>query len=76
MIRQPGVILYRCRRCEGLDSSLHTPDIDTSILAAVSTGRDPYGPTQPLVGWHRCADGAMGVTDLIGGVPDPKEPSL
>jgi hypothetical protein len=69
----PGILLYRCRRCNALDSSVHAPDIDYAVDCIISGHKAPRewgGRLPPLVDMHTCSDGAAGVTDLIGGAPD------
>lgn len=68
----PGVIVYRCLRCGALDRSLHSPDILTTLVSVQTNTPDPAasGFKAGRTGLHSCADGAMGVTEFIGAVPD------
>lgn len=56
-------VIYRCRRCQ----ELHVVD----VLNALITAREAVDRGHTIAS-HTCADGAYGVTDLIGTAPPPK----
>lgn len=67
---QPGRIVYRCRRCGGLDRMVHTPDLFASVLALAANSRDPSaGFPCKATSTHACTDGGFGISDAIGGEP-------
>lgn len=63
----PGVLLYRCRRCEHLQTE-PVGSVQASVMVAAGGGT-----AVQLTGWHLCGDGAVGITDLIGGLPDVEQ---
>lgn len=67
---KPGVLVYKCRRCGGLDKNTHVPNL-VQVLAVVSAlwPRSPecFGGIIAVVDVHSCPDGHMGVSDLTGG---------
>jgi hypothetical protein len=71
-----GVIIHKCRRCGGLDKSLHVPDVLAALCCVTSGIPTPWKPSAmnpKMVGVHHCADGNHGVSDMIGGEIDKKE---
>lgn len=59
-IVRPTLLLYRCRRCDGLVEEPHT-DVDVALRRAIESG--------DLLRVHACSDGADGVAELIGTGP-------
>ncbi len=74
--RELGRIVYRCRRCWQFDRSLSSPDITQTLLSVLDGTRDPNasGIRASLRSIHICADGAIGVTDVVGAELDGWKP--
>lgn len=70
---RPGNVQYRCRRCGEVDSPIHTPCVDLTIVDLVVHGRDRTFDGVPvhMTHSHACADGGVGIADCIGVQPDP-----
>ncbi len=72
-MNNPGLLVYKCRRCEELEKTTHVPDINKAVILTVlgiGTPED-WGPLKPkMVSIHSCKDGNIGVSDLIGGIKD------
>jgi hypothetical protein len=70
---QPGVLIYECLLCKGLDESIHVPDI-TLILVCLANGHELpeewYGVPVNRFDVHHCKDGRLGVTQIIGAKAD------
>ncbi len=66
--RYEGRLLYKCRRCDGIDDGTHSPDVMLRIseMRLYGTVRTIEGISTSLLGFHCCDDGHFGVTDLIG----------
>jgi hypothetical protein len=64
------VFLYKCRRCERIDRSLEAAEKNghTGLIEAIiGYSLDPSkGFPITLFHTHSCADGGMGISDLIG----------
>lgn len=72
-MNNPGVLVYKCRRCGGIDQSTHAPDVDMAVILTVLDMDMPkdWGPQKPhMTCIHNCKDGNTGVCDLIGGEKD------
>ncbi len=63
---RPGLMVYKCRRCGGLDMSSHVPDIMFGVISA-TTGTSMAWGSVSLLTTHSCPDGGFGVADLTGG---------
>lgn len=73
-MKDGGTLLYKCRLCGELKGGMHAPHLLIS-LAHVSSGlKQPadWGPlgASVLHSLHNCADGRLGLADLVGGEPD------
>lgn len=72
-MNNPGIIIYKCRRCGDLEKSTHVPNVDKAVILTVNgigTPKD-WGPLSPkMISVHSCKDGNIGVSDLIGGITD------
>ena len=69
-----GMFLYKCRLCGGIQETTFSPDWHASVTWAFggvdlnrAVTQHPMAPT--AVDTHQCADGRVGVTDLVGVVP-------
>lgn len=72
-MNSPGTIIYKCRRCGDLEKSTHVPNIDKAVILMIKGIEMPkdWGPLSPkMISIHSCADGNIGVCDLIGGERD------
>jgi hypothetical protein len=73
-ITRGGFMLYKCRRCGGVDDSVHVPSIVWAFTQIDQNGSTKEIPGAPQ-GWHglhRCNHGDVyGVSDLVGFMPDP-----
>jgi hypothetical protein len=58
----PGNAIYRCQRC-GKDDVMATPTLERAIQATLQGGA-----ALPFYTYHNCADGGLGVCQLVGGV--------
>lgn len=76
-MKAPGLILYKCRRCDTIVGNLHSPDITMTLISLVTGTRDPAasGIVVKMIDMHHCNDGALGITDCVGAAPDRKEPT-
>lgn len=70
---KPGFLIYKCRRCNQEQKSLHVPNV-LIALSRICSGSDlskQWGPhIVRLNEIHACSDGGYGVTDLISGEED------
>jgi hypothetical protein len=73
----PGVLLYRCRACGTLDDhSRRVTDVTETVAAILRDGiwSVAWAPTRyRLLEPHRCAEGRVGVAELVGGRADPAD---
>jgi hypothetical protein len=74
-------VLYRCRRCGAIDRSMcgsHEIVERAVMFAAIGSPRREPGDGHIVImtSTHLCADGGYGVTDLIGGAPEPEAAPL
>lgn len=67
-----GLIEYKCRRCGGVESGTHTPDVLTTMVELLVHGRAVSFPGVPCTTstMHSCPDGGTGWADVIGGRKD------
>lgn len=74
MSARGGPLVYKCRMCGGLDESLHAPDVMAALVFIGVRGETPreWGIVAGRTSLHHCADGSLGVSDIIGGRPDPE----
>jgi hypothetical protein len=57
---RPTLLVYRCRRCDGLVEETH-PDAEVALRRAIESGM--------AFSVHACSDGAEGVAELVGTGP-------
>lgn len=69
-----GNLVYKCRRCGELDRPLFAPDIFYAVSDAMYGTQMTEGIRPTLLTVHQCADGHIGITDLIGGEYDNPTP--
>jgi len=73
MKQKSGNLIYKCRRCGGLDRSIGVPNLMEDLTHIVlfdnprSEGIKPH-----KIMTHSCEDGNLGVMDLQGGEYDKK----
>lgn len=68
MKKRGGLLVYKCRRCGELNKSMHSPEVDTTVIAALAgISCPPNSFVIEPTSTHTCKDGSIGVTDLIGG---------
>lgn len=66
-----GKLIYKCRRCGEVHEPYGVPRTIEAALAIVKNGHYTDGGfLARLVDIHNCKDGALGVTDFIGAMPD------
>lgn len=71
-MKEGGYLVYKCRRCGGLDKSCHAHNALFVLIEIVNNGIfDPHG--RGLIGplttdktMHHCEDRNTGVADIIG----------
>lgn len=64
-----GCLIYKCRLCGELQSNIHVPDVDMSIISVMNGYKLPLPIISPT-DLHLCSDGKIGVCDLVGGKYD------
>jgi hypothetical protein len=68
MIDDMGFLEYKCRRCGEIGRNSHVPSIQSAVIGIVAVGKTPWtGMVGHILDVHSCADGGLGVSDLIGG---------
>lgn len=68
---EPGILIYKCRRCGQEVKNIHAPDILTTVISAMMGTKTPWGGIPvDKTDIHACSDGGVGVTDLIGAERD------
>ena len=73
MMNKAGTILYKCRLCGSFYEDAHAPDGHAYLIAAMFDFPLHSGFTvdrKNQFSFHVCADGRMGVSDLVGFRPD------
>jgi len=71
-----GKLEYKCRRCGQITDSIHTPSVLhtlVSVMNGYTLPKEWFGVPVYKTDIHHCSDGGLGVSDLIGGLPDKKE---
>jgi hypothetical protein len=58
----PGNAIYKCQRC-GREDAMAVPSLESSIEKTLQGA-----PALPFYTYHDCADGGLGVCQLVGGV--------
>jgi hypothetical protein len=74
IMKKPGTLKYRCRRCGEENNSWHVPDLPLALMHIINGNPLPedWGPANPkLLTTHSCKDGHQGIADIIGGTIDP-----
>jgi hypothetical protein len=67
MGKYAGILEYKCRRCSKLTRENRSPDCMASMIAIFTNNPSPFMGVSPnMQEIHFCADGHMGVADLIG----------
>lgn len=67
-----GKLLYKCRKCGKIDDSLTTcfEYAEECLCKMIATGmadvKTNNGYSISAVNWHKCKDGGIGITDIIG----------
>jgi hypothetical protein len=72
-----GFLLYKCRRCGEVRKNIHAPYCLIALSHINTKGITPkeWGMQMGITDIHCCADGNLGISDLIGAVLDKKEES-
>lgn len=65
-------VVYKCRRCGEPDKTSHigaaTTVLQSVIYAAIGMEMQlPIGTQPQMLSTHSCADGGIGISDLVGG---------
>ena len=70
-MKEGGYLVYKCRRCGGINTNTHSPQLMEDMTVFLATGRQ-LSSGNPMIKHplHCCADGNLGVMDLIGGEYD------
>lgn len=70
-----GFLEYKCRRCGKVVKNVHVPDALIALCNLEVEGVTPkiWGMQMRMTEIHHCADGNLGMSDLIGAVFDQKE---
>lgn len=69
----PGVLVYKCRRCGEIEKSIHVPDVNMAVILIVLGSDMPkdWGHLSPkMTSIHNCRDGDIGICDFVGGEKD------
>jgi len=75
-MNKPGILFYKCRRCNGISDSLHTPNVLQTLIFTMNDIDLPEqwaGIPVDKTDIHNCEDGGIGISDLIGGKIDEEE---
>lgn len=66
-----GRLVYKCRKCNGLDKSRSIPNIKEALVCLTLAQSVDCGVTSiELLKVHFCEDGELGISDLIGAERD------
>lgn len=72
--REPARAQYLCRRCKSAYLAEHVPDANSAAWAMAVRGviSDDWEGRELITpqDCHRCPDGAIGISDLVGFIPD------
>ena len=75
MIPKEGYLIYRCRRCgvEIKTAKVNHLPVAVRTLCYSGTVYTATGREESAMRPHTCADGQVGITDIIGGEYAPSE---
>jgi len=76
MTAQPGVLIYKCRKCVVTFSAFHSQNVITALchIKAGQAVPENFGPLQPeMLMVHRCDEPGYGIADLTGAKYDKED---
>lgn len=73
IMKECGLLVYKCRRCGELSRNVHVPNCLTALISLAHGYDIPWSGAIPnIIELHSCKDGNMGISDLIGSECDTK----